>query len=218
MKSRAMLSADVVETDAFLSLSLESQVAYVHLAFAADVTGRIRGASRVIRGYGLEQDTLIELLDFGYLLDVDGEIYDAYAWVNNKFDARLAKQMDNCQPYQTGKLLFTGEACKSAYTTIGATTERRNSDVSTTPNSNINSNGNNNDNDNAKACQSQSQTQSQRVAGASIEAQDYGTEDKELHPCMCPTCKETEARYWQDNEGTHIICPTCGTFAYDNHR
>ena len=108
MKTRSMVCADVAQSDSFLGMSLEAQLLYFLILFHADVAGRIYGASRVCRGYGFDNDSLQELYDNGYLLDVDGLTVDAHCWRNNKLDGRLKSRMDSWEAFASGRISFEG--------------------------------------------------------------------------------------------------------------
>lgn len=221
MKARSMACADVVQADEFLSMSIEAMLLYFLILFHADVCGRIYGASRICRGYGFDADTLQELYDNGYLLRVGGLTVDAHCWRNNKLDARLKTRMDSWEAFTSGRIAFEGEPFKSSYvlSDVAATEERRDNDGGTAPNTTQRqSQSNVNDNPNPTERQSQQHHQSQSVLRIGTDAKPEGAEGQETHPCQCPTCRGTEAQYWQDAEGTHIACASCGTFLYDNRR
>lgn len=221
MKARACWSVDVVQTDEFLSMSVEAMLLYFLLGFHQDACGRIYGANRICRGYGFDSDSLQELYVNGYLLDVDGLTVDAHCWRNNAMDGRLKSRMDSWEAFASGRISFQGQAFKSPYqlNDVTATEERRNSDGGTAPNTTQQQpQRNGNGNSNPTEHHHQPQHQSQSAEGQSAEAQTEGTEGMELHPCQCPTCKDAGARYWLDAMGTHIMCPTCGAFLYDNRR
>lgn len=116
MKTRVCFSTEVVESDKFLSLSLESQLCYFHMCSEARPSGKVVGASRVIRSYGFGEDELTELLDNDYLLNCDGSIFIRDTWTNNTYEKRLFEiAMNGCREYKDGRLLFSGEEGKSAY-------------------------------------------------------------------------------------------------------
>ena len=73
MARRRMISIDVVETDSFLDLPAEAQIAYIFLNLHADDDGLIANAKTVCRLIGVKPaDTIKQLEDAGFLLTFDG--------------------------------------------------------------------------------------------------------------------------------------------------
>lgn len=207
MRTRACIAAAVTETDEFLSLTLEAQTLYIHLLLNADVSGRILGARRLARGYGLE-DALGDLLSAGYLLDVDGSIFDRFAWVNNRYTAQSFSRMADCEEYQSGCLYFTGTEGKSAY----ATTVTHPNDSGLTIDCQRTDDAFDTIQDNSTAIATQGNTPS--FLGKTALANE-GTEGEDTHPCLCPRCKEPASYTMADGTCT-ITCPSCGEFE-NNH-
>ena len=147
-RSRFMLASSVVLSDAYLAMSAEAQALNVILNAEADVTGRIIGVQRIMRGSGLGADALAELYANGYLLKVsNGDTYIAHMWQHNKFDKRLWERMGDCEPYTSGELVFVGDEGKSAYALaesidVESTHERRSNVDEESRNGNGNGNGN----------------------------------------------------------------------------
>ena len=147
-RSRFMLASSVVLSDAYLAMSAEAQALNVILNAEADVTGRIIGVQRIMRGSGLGADALAELYANGYLLKVsNGDTYVAHMWQHNKFDKRLWERMGDCEPYTSGELVFVGDEGKSAYALaepfdVESTHERRSNVDEESRNGNGNGNGN----------------------------------------------------------------------------
>ena len=208
MRSRACIAASVVETDSFLAMSIEAQILYIHVLFNADICGEVVGARRLARGYGLE-DALDELLSEGYLLDVDGSIFDAYAWVNNKYTARSFERMDGCEPFQDGRLFFVGAEGKSAYSTVlqvgdnEATAKRHHSDNGATTERHQSDTENDTRQDKTKSMPMQQQVNTPSFS-----------EPSDTHPCMCRKCGSTSATYSMTDGACFITCPTCGRYDY----
>lgn len=116
MKTRVCFATDVVESDDFLSLSLESQNAYFHLSASSKPNGEIVGVHRTLKSYGFGEDELQELLGGGYLLECNGKIFVRDCWINNSFEQRLFDiAMSRCEEYQSGRLVFEGAIGKSRY-------------------------------------------------------------------------------------------------------
>lgn len=224
MKSRSMVCADVAQSDEFLGMSLESQLLYFLILFSADVCGRIYGPARITRGFGFDADSLQELYDNGFLLSVDGLAVDAHCWRNNKLDGRLKARMDTWDAFTEGRIGFDGEPFKSSYRLIdGVTTEqRRNGDVTTTPNINATQPQDQlNTKSNLKPTEHHSQPQVQKQCAVASNASDEktgkeGTEDKGA-PCMCRRCNDPNAlaRYYTEGGRTFITCKICGTYEFE---
>lgn len=116
MKQRIVFSSDIVESDDFLSMSLEAQLCYFHICSEAKPSGKIVGARRIVKSFGFSEEVLQELLECGYLLDVDNTIFVTDTWVNNQYEKRLYDiAMSGCQEFQDGRLGFSGQAGKSRY-------------------------------------------------------------------------------------------------------
>lgn len=116
MKARAQVAAEVVESDDFMGLTLESQLCYYRLLLHEDLAGKVLGIRRVLRGYGADVDgTLEELLDAGLLVCVDGAYFDRFTWVNNTYNARIAERLVSYEELASSALDFEGEEFRSPY-------------------------------------------------------------------------------------------------------
>lgn len=116
MKARAQVAAEVVESDEFMGLSLESQLCYYRLLLHEDIAGKVLGIRRVLRGYGADVDgTLEELLEAGFLVCVEGAFFDRHCWVHNTYNQRIADRLVNYEELASGDLEFEGEAFRSPY-------------------------------------------------------------------------------------------------------
>lgn len=210
MKARNCFDNNVTESDNFLALSFEGQLAYFHACANAGSDGHIQGAIRVLRSYGFGTEVLQELYDSGLFLNVNGECYVRDHWTNNGYDGRwFGQTMARCKPYVDGILEFEGEAGKSAYRIAIA-------DIS--PN-------NRRLNDADMVCSAVDCSETDVVGSVSDMGCDGGGTEGEvgipsadLHPCQCKKCGGYEAHYWQDGDRYMIQCPSCGTYEFDNHR
>ena len=186
-RSRFMLSSSVILSDAYLAMSAEAQALNVILNAEADVTGRIIGIRRIVRGSGLGTDALAELYREGYLLKVgNGDTYIAHMWQHNKYDKRLWERMRDCEPYTSGELVFVGDEGKSAYALAelidAKTTPERRSSVDE---GSRNGNGNGNGNPTGKATKPQGQPNS-REAKEKRQGEFEGEGD--VSAPLCPRC------------------------------
>lgn len=205
MKSRAMFASKVAMSDAYLGMTLESQLAYVLLRFEADVVGRILGARRILRGYGFADDVLDELAESGFLIQVGGEWFDRHTWRHDKFSTRVSQRAENDEAISSGLLAFEGAPFKSSYR---ATPERRQGDAIATTERR------------AMQCNTPAPAPAPAPVPAPAPAPsfsgkaDEGIEDEAVHPCTCRQCGSTSATYALTDSGTIITCPTCGQYQY----
>ena len=222
MKARSMTAADVVESDAFLALSIEAQLLYLHLLHNGDAVGRIYGAKRVCRGYGFADDALDELYASGYLLDVDGLTLDAWNWVNNKYDGRLRTRLDSLEPYTSGRISFAGEPFKSRYVLndAQATEERRSNDATASHNTTaMESNTNPNGNTNHKPTESKSKDKDNGNAAHLRKSEQVaagGEDGTEQRAPITDSSEEAQASKSEGKEGIEPVytgrctCTRCG--------
>lgn len=108
-----MFSADVVQTDKFISMSDQAQLLYYKCCCDAGSLGQVV-ARRVCVGDGHPLEALDELYENGYLIDVDGMTFIRHMWVNNSYNKRICK-LWNVSAYRNGLLGFEGEYCRSPY-------------------------------------------------------------------------------------------------------
>lgn len=205
MKARAMISASVAQSDAFLSMSIESQWLYLMLLFETDVVGRILGIQRIIRGYGLDTSCLDELIDSGFLLKVDGHWYDRHTWRNNKFSAKIATRAQNDDAIASGILKFESESFKSSYVRVtpGCDTETPKSNESTTE---------------RHVMQYNAPAPTPAPAPALSPSTSNSTPPngaEESRPCMCKKCGNTHASFTIKDGATTITCPDCGAYVME---
>ena len=71
MAERRMFHTSVVESDAFLDLSLSAQALYLHICMHADDDGFVNGPKQITRMLGATPDDLTALIDSGFLLRFD---------------------------------------------------------------------------------------------------------------------------------------------------
>lgn len=203
-RSRFMLASSVVLSDAYLSMSAEAQALNVILNAEADVTGRIIGIQRIVRGSGMGADALAELYANGYLLRVgNGDTYIAHMWQHNKYDRRLWERMGDCEPYTSGELVFVGDEGKSAYALAEpidaeSTPERRSNVDEGSRNSKSNGNGN----PTVKATELQGQP-NPREKESKGQGEFEGEGNVSAH--LCPKCGEP----LRDMGDGYLACDSC---------
>ena len=90
MRSKAMFSTEFCSSDAFLELSLESQLLYIHLNLQADGIGAVDSVKRIMRGCGISQPAFDELVEAGMLVFLknsdDAAWFIVDFWVHNNHD------------------------------------------------------------------------------------------------------------------------------------
>ena len=199
-----MLSSSVVLSDAYLAMSAKAQALNVILNAEADVTGRIIGIQRIVRGSGMGADALAELYREGYLLKVgNGDTYIAHIWQHNKYDKRLWERMRDCEPYTSGELVFVGDEGKSAYAlaeSIDAeSTQERRSNVDE-GSRNSKSNGNGNPTVRATEPQEQPNPREEKAKG-----QGEFEGEGDVSAPLCPKCGEP----LRDFGDGYLACDSC---------
>lgn len=203
-RSRFMLSSSVVLSDTFLTMSPEAQALNTVLNAEADVTGRILGIQRIVRGSGLGADALAELYANGYLLKVgNGDTYIVHAWVHNKFDKRMWERMADCEPYTSGELVFVGDEGRSAYCLAQGVDESSGERRSSADEPTCNSNGNGNCNGNGNPMGTETQWESNSTEKQSQGEGEHG--EGEGSSPLCPKCGEP----LRDFGDGYLACDSC---------
>lgn len=72
MADRRMFHRQVVQSDAFLDMSIGAQALYFQMGMMADDDGFVAGPKQAVRMVGVGSDELEELIDGGFLLRFDG--------------------------------------------------------------------------------------------------------------------------------------------------
>ncbi|MBQ6679502.1 MAG: hypothetical protein IJM76_05710 [Lachnospiraceae bacterium] len=85
MAVRRMISNVVIDTDAFLELSLEAQALYFHLNARADDDGFVGAPKTVVRLTGASIDNLHELRDAGFIICFKSGVIAIRDWYVNNF-------------------------------------------------------------------------------------------------------------------------------------
>lgn len=201
-RSRFMLSSSVVLSDTFLAMSPEAQALNTVLNAEADVTGRILGIQRIVRGSGLGADALAELYANGYLLKVgNGDTYVTDMWRHNKYDKRMWERMADCEPYTSGELVFVADEGRSAYCLAQNVDESSGERRSSVDGASSNSNGNCNGNGNPTATATQEQPNPREIEGQGEGERGEG----EGSTPLCPKCGEP----LRDMGGGYLACDSC---------
>ena len=88
-KSKTMIGADVMQSDLYLNLSIPAQALYPQLNLEADQYGIVTGIRRVLRSVGMDEESLKELEEGGYVLAVkpqEGMFALSHWWEMNRWD------------------------------------------------------------------------------------------------------------------------------------
>lgn len=82
---KKMFDQSVIESDAFLGLSMEAQLLYIHLNFEGDADGFIDNVTKIIRICGVKRDALEDLVNAGFLIRFENGLHVVtHWWVNNQ--------------------------------------------------------------------------------------------------------------------------------------
>lgn len=88
MAVRRMLSKQVVESEKFLDLPINSQALYMHLVLNADDSGIIDCTKVILNMCHLRTKSLLTLLESGFLIQLSDSVYAITDWENqNKIQA-----------------------------------------------------------------------------------------------------------------------------------
>lgn len=85
MAQRRMISLDVIDTDAFLEMSVSAQLLYFHLNARADDDGFISNPKRIMRAIGTNEDDFKLLVIKKFVIYFDGGICVIKHWRINNF-------------------------------------------------------------------------------------------------------------------------------------
>jgi len=80
MAAKRMFLLNIINSDAFVDMSLSARGLYFHLAMEADDEGFLSSALRITRSVGGTKELLDELVDSGYLIRFDSGIYLIRDW------------------------------------------------------------------------------------------------------------------------------------------
>lgn len=67
MAERRMFAKKIVDSDAFVDMSLSAQALYLHLGLAADDDGFVGNPKQIVRSVGASEDDMRELLDYDFV-------------------------------------------------------------------------------------------------------------------------------------------------------
>lgn len=84
MANKRMISADIVTSDAFITMRPEAQALYLQCIINADDDGLIDNMKAVLRSLGLRFPSLKELISNNFIYDLGDNIYCVkHWWINN---------------------------------------------------------------------------------------------------------------------------------------
>ena len=80
MAARRMFSREILESDAFLSLSFEAQCLYVQMSLSADDSGFSASPRRICRIGGIDESCIDELVNAGFIFRFDSGVVVILDW------------------------------------------------------------------------------------------------------------------------------------------
>lgn len=83
MAKRRMFSLDIVDSDAFLSMSSSAQLLYFHLGMRADDDGIVGNPVKIARVLSLDEDAISELITSRFILEFGGIVVIKHWGINN---------------------------------------------------------------------------------------------------------------------------------------
>ena len=84
MAQRRMTSLDIIDTDAFLDMSVSAQLLYFHLNSRADDDGFISGTKRIFRMVGCKEDDILMLIKKKFIISFGDGVCVIKHWkINN---------------------------------------------------------------------------------------------------------------------------------------
>jgi hypothetical protein len=83
MAKRRMFSVEIIESDAFCTLTPSAQMLYMHLCLNADDEGFVDKWKSILRYLRVKQQSLDTLIDLGYVLMFDEEVLLIADWTRH---------------------------------------------------------------------------------------------------------------------------------------
>lgn len=80
MANKRMISADIITSDAFITMRPEAQALYIQCVINADDDGLLDNMKSVLRSLALRTPTLNELLKNNFILDLSDGVYAIKHW------------------------------------------------------------------------------------------------------------------------------------------
>lgn len=107
MAKRRCFSIDVMESDKYLDLSPQAKVLYVHFNLKSDDEGVVINPVSAMRFLGLDKRYLDELIDSGFILDIEGLYIVAHWQMHNRIPP--SKMNPSVYHSKIKKLMLTDE-------------------------------------------------------------------------------------------------------------
>ena len=205
MRAKAMLSTEFCSSDAFLELSLESQLLYIHLNLQADGIGAVDSVKRIMRGCGISQSAFDELVEAGLLTFLKNS--DDAAWFILDFWVHNNHDKCNFSPgrhFELANEFFAEvEACRGRYQFLAK--QQTETSLETDGNKSLIEEKRNEGNESEKKLiESESNPNEEKLTEGGL--------GETVYPqAPCPNCGQV---CLVANEGMyrHIYCPDCGDF------
>lgn len=207
-KVQTMYKEHVVQTDRFSEISLRSQNFYFHVGFDADSIGELSGIKRLARGYGFGDDEIRELLEAGYLLEVEGRWFIAHYYENNAkpTNTKMTAAAEKLWEKRPASLAYEGEQFNSKL--VRLTLAEQQTNVSQELDRNCSGSGIDSGTDKVFASLSSEEKVSGGVGS--------GGEGNTIHSEPCPRCG-TVAVVEHELGITKVDCSSCGFYTIDEN-
>lgn len=207
-KSQTMFREHIVNRDEFMEVSTRGQCFYFHVGFDADNIGELSGIKRLARGYGFGDDEIRELLEAGYLLEVEGRWFITHYYENNAkpTNAKMRAAAENLWKKRPASLAYEGEQFNSKL--VSLTLDEQQTNLSQELDRNCSGSSIDSGTDNVFP----SSTSKERVSGGV----GSGGEGSAPHSEPCPRCGVVA--FVEHELGiTKVDCSSCGFYTIDEN-
>lgn len=95
MAERRMLAKTIIDSDAFLSLSVDARLLYFSIGVHARDKGLVNNIRTIARAHGVKESAITELADAGYIYQTGDSEYTITHWYENNGIGETAKKRNN---------------------------------------------------------------------------------------------------------------------------
>lgn len=95
MAERRMLAKTIIDSDAFLSLSVDARLLYFSIGVRARDKGLVNNIRTIARAHGINESAITELVDTGYIYLTGDSEYTITHWYENNGIGETAKKRNN---------------------------------------------------------------------------------------------------------------------------
>ena len=92
MAERRMFAKTIIDSDAFLSLSVDARVLYFSIGICARDKGLVNNIRSIARSHGVNVSAVAELADAGYITQTSDSEYTIVHWYENNGVGETAKK------------------------------------------------------------------------------------------------------------------------------